>query len=256
MHNPNDVYAIPISTKSPPSHNAFFVTNDRYFKWFKLGRRLEDFLRLPTGSVFYHSASTGFKQIIPWIPYANGEKSVAFKSFQPPAWLKFFFPGINGYHHAQGIKEMPTSSSNTLFVAAIMDGTISVYQYDDAPENIVNRKGFLKVKKIVFDFVMDNLMISSDKQWLYLTGHGEPTLLAKHWSKPAQIASPSIAYRMSLAELRGGFFGKKGEVGEPIVQRLLVDRTGSLINATTTSVADERRNRYWITGLTSQGEQS
>jgi hypothetical protein len=63
-----------------------------------------------------------------------------------------------------------------------------------------------------------------------------------------------VAYRVSLAELDGQFFGTKGEIGELKVEKLLLDKQGIVCNASTTSVADEERGKFWISGLTSKGK--
>ncbi|KAF3232942.1 hypothetical protein TWF192_002758 [Orbilia oligospora] len=66
---------------------------------------------------------------------------------------------------------------------------------------------------------MDNLVISQDGRWLYITGHGEPAKLDSHWRSPAKVPSASISYR----------------------------------NASTTAVGDDILNKYWISGLTFRG---
>ncbi|EWC45773.1 hypothetical protein DRE_05110 [Drechslerella stenobrocha 248] len=216
LYNPNDVFAIPVSDASPDSEKAFFATNDHWFKDSAFGRLLELQLRLPTGSVFYHSKSTGFNKVLTGLANANG---------------------ITGFRDPQ---------NPVLFVAAILDCRITAYNYK--PGAILASGGLTKLKDFTLDFVMDNLAISKDSKWLYFAGHGEPQNLPKHWAKPDEISSASMAYRMSLTEL-GGHFGTRGETGESRVEKIVMDRAGVLGNGSTTAIGDDELNKFWMSGL-------
>ncbi|KAF3939825.1 hypothetical protein ABW19_dt0203880 [Dactylella cylindrospora] len=130
---------------------------------------------------------------------------------------------------------------------------VSAFRYQGKPKNVVLKGGLTRLGQFSFDFIMDNIALSGDSKWMYLAGHGEPLNLHSHWETPGQISSPSVSYRMSLVELEGGFFGTKGEVGEPRVEKLVVDRSGSMGNGSTTAVGDDDRNRFWMSGLTFRG---
>ena len=105
-----------------------------------------------------------------------------------------------------------------MFVASILDGVVTAYRY--IPGKVTETGGFIKLRDFTFDFVMDNLAISQDGRWLYLTGHGEPGKLDRHWKSPDDFPSASVSYRMSLTEL-GAYFGNKGEIGESRVERIV-----------------------------------
>ncbi|KAK6496535.1 Serum paraoxonase/arylesterase 2 [Arthrobotrys musiformis] len=224
--NPNDIFAVPTSGTSD-IESEFFVTNDHYFRSSRLGRALEKYLRLPTGSVYYYSTSTGFLKMISGLSNANG--IAGFQSHKLDS-----APGL----------------ANMVFVASILEGVVIAYRY--APGKVTEKGGFLKLRSFDFDFVMDNLAISQDGRWLYLTGHGEPANLDWHWRSPNNIPSASVSYRMSLTEL-GSHFGNRGEMGEPRVEKIVVDRMGLIGNASTTAVGDDALNKYWISGLTFRG---
>ncbi|KAK6520376.1 Serum paraoxonase/arylesterase 2 [Arthrobotrys conoides] len=224
--NPNDIFAVPPNPGSYPQ-NEFFVTNDHYFRSSKLGRALEKYLRLPTGSVYYYSNSTGFRRILGRLSNANG---------------------IAGFNNRQF--DSTQVLGNMVFIASILEGTVAAYRY--LPGGVVEKGGFVKLREFAFDFVMDNLAISQDGRWLYLTGHGEPANLDLHWRSPLEVPSASVSYRMSLAEL-GAYFGNNGEMGESRVERVVVDRMGLIGNASTTAVGDDALNKYWISGLTFRG---
>ncbi|EPS40404.1 hypothetical protein H072_5782 [Dactylellina haptotyla CBS 200.50] len=127
------------------------------------------------------------------------------------------------------------------------DFCLHAYRYE--PGRVLQRDGFAKLKEFSFDFVMDNLAISQDSKWLYLTGHGEPSNLDSHWRSPEKVPSAAISYRMSLTEL-GDYFGNQGEIGESRVEKIVVDKFGKMGNASTIAVGDDEMNRYWISGLT------
>ncbi|KAK6339033.1 Serum paraoxonase/arylesterase 2 [Orbilia brochopaga] len=228
LYNPNDIFAVPISDDSPARENAFFVTNDHWFRDSVLGRQLELQLRLPTGSVYYHSESTGYHRVISGVVNANG--IAGFQSSQPGA----------------------PPSRNTLFVAAILDGTVTAYNYNPNPQTILTKNGLTKLKTFTLDLIMDNLSISPDDKWLYMAGHGEPSKLPEHWAAPDVVASASVAYRVSLTEL-GGHFGTRGETGDSRVEKVVVDREGVFGNGSTTAVGDDERNKFWLSGLSFKG---
>ncbi|KAK6345061.1 Serum paraoxonase/arylesterase 2 [Orbilia javanica] len=225
--NPNDIFAVSPFGSSSPAENEFFVTNDHYFRSSKFGRALETYLRLPTGSVYYHSTSTGFRRVLGGLSNANG---------------------IVGFHRSQF--DSTHVLANMVFVASILEGVVMAYRY--IPGKVAENGGFVKLREFNFDFVMDNLAISQDGKWLYLTGHGEPANLGWHWRSPDEVPSASVSYRMSLAEL-GSYFGTKGEMGESRVEKIVVDRMGLIGNASTTAVGDDMLNKYWISGLTFRG---
>ncbi|EGX44420.1 hypothetical protein AOL_s00193g2 [Orbilia oligospora ATCC 24927] len=225
--NPNDIFAVPVPSPGSSPQNEFFVTNDHYFRSSRLGRMLEKYLRLPTGSVYYHSKSTGFRKVLRGFSNANG---------------------IAGFNNRQ--LDSANVLSNMVFVASILEGTVTAYRYVSG--RVVEKGGLVKLREFAFDFVMDNLAISQDGRWLYITGHGEPAKLDSHWRSPAEVPSASVSYRMSLTEL-GAYFGNKGEMGESRVEKIVVDRMGLIGNASTTAVGDDILNRFWISGLTFRG---
>ncbi|KAK6539133.1 Serum paraoxonase/arylesterase 2, variant 4 [Orbilia ellipsospora] len=230
LYNPNDIFALPVSnTDEESTESAFFVTNDQYFRRSKIGRTLEKYFRLPTGSLFYHSASTGFHRVKRGISNANG---------------------ITGFQNEE-FRHLNPHLANVIFVASILDGMVTAYRYE--PGRVIEKNGLVKLKDYSFDFVMDNLAISRDSRWLYLAGHGQPAKLGDHWETPGKVSSASISYRMSLTEL-GEYFGNKGEIGESRVERIVVDKNGVLGNASTTAVGDDQINKYWISGLTFKGK--
>ncbi|KAK6340491.1 Serum paraoxonase/arylesterase 2 [Orbilia blumenaviensis] len=225
--NPNDIFAVPVSSSDGSPQNEFFVTNDHYFRSSKIGRVLERYLRLPTGSVYYHSVSTGFRKVESRLSNANGIAGFPDHKFNSAPALV-----------------------NMMFVASILEGTVSAYRY--VPGKVTEKGGFVKIRDFTFDFVMDNLAISQDGRWLYLTGHGEPGNLDRHWRAPNNVPSASVSYRMSLIEL-GAYFGNKGEIGESRIEKIVVDRMGLIGNASTTAVGDDNLNKFWISGLTFHG---
>ncbi|RVD86707.1 uncharacterized protein DFL_004969 [Arthrobotrys flagrans] len=225
--NPNDIFAVPPSSSDSSPQSEFFVTNDHYFRSSKLGRILENYLRLPTGSVYYYSNPTGFRRVVRGLSNANG---------------------IAGFNPRQ--LDSTHVLANMVFVASILEGIVTAYRY--VPGKAAEKGGFVKLRDFAFDFVMDNLAISQDGRWLYLTGHGEPAKLDWHWRSPNEVSSASVSYRMSLTEL-GAYFGKRGEMGESRVEKIVVDRMGLIGNASTTAVGDDMLNKYWISGLTFRG---
>ncbi|KAF3094105.1 Serum paraoxonase/arylesterase 2 [Orbilia oligospora] len=225
--NPNDIFAVSVPSPGSSPQNEFFVTNDHYFRSSRLGRMLEKYLRLPTGSVYYHSKSTGFRKVLRGFSNANG---------------------IAGFNNRQ--LDSANVLSNMVFVASILEGTVTAYRYVSG--RVVEKGGLVKLREFAFDFVMDNLAISQDGRWLYITGHGEPAKLDSHWRSPAEVPSASVSYRMSLTEL-GAYFGNKGEMGESRVEKIVVDRMGLIGNASTTAVGDDILNKFWISGLTFRG---
>ncbi|KAF3270996.1 Serum paraoxonase/arylesterase 2 [Orbilia oligospora] len=192
--NPNDIFAVPVPSPGSSPQNEFFVTNDHYFRSSRLGRMLEKYLRLPTGSVYYHSKSTGFRKVLRGFSNANG---------------------IAGFNNRQ--LDSANVLSNMVFVASILEGTVTAYRYVSG--RVVEKGGLVKLREFAFDFVMDNLAISQDGRWLYITGHGEPAKLDSHWRSPAEVPSASVSYR----------------------------------NASTTAVGDDILNKFWISGLTFRG---
>ncbi|KAJ6264346.1 hypothetical protein Dda_0491 [Drechslerella dactyloides] len=226
LYNPNDVFAIPVSAESPERENAFFVTNDHWFKDSTFGKLIEINLRLPTGSVFYHSASTGFHKVLGGLANANG---------------------IAGFQPASLTSPAPR---NTLFVAAILDGRVTAYNYK--PGAVLSADGLTKLKAFNLDIIMDNLAVSADGKWLYMAGHGEPQTLPQHFAAPEEVASAGVTYRVSLTEL-GGHFGTRGETGESRVEKIVVDRGGVFGNGSTTAMGDDDRNKFWLSGLTFKG---
>ncbi|KAF3904029.1 hypothetical protein AA313_de0207216 [Arthrobotrys entomopaga] len=220
LYNPNDIFALPVPHPDQEPESAFFVTNDHFFRRSKIGRNLEKYLRLPTGSLFYYSASTGFHRVKKLISNANG---------------------ITGFQNEE-FRHLNPRLANTIFVASILDGVVTAYRYE--PGRVIEKNGLVKLRDYSFDFVMDNLAISRDSKWLYLAGHGEPAKLDSHWRNPSEIPSSSISYRMSLAEL-GDYFGNNGETGESRVERIVVDKNGILGNASTTAVGDDQINKFW-----------
>ena len=138
--------------------------------------------------------------------------------------------GANGI---TGVKSLSLDSvdKNKLFVASIFGGQIHVYNFPASPKALVKKQGFKRLQKIKFDFIMDNLATDSDFKWLYLTGHGAPGELFKHYQDRDQVIAPSVAYRLSLEQMLGGFFGTRGEMGEVKVEKLVVDNKVSSFNA-------------------------
>jgi len=199
LFNPNDVYAVPITDTTPDSESVFFATNDHYFRNFKPGRFAEMGLRLPTSSVLYHSVETGFQRVIKNMVGANG---------------------------IAGSRMLNTGSKqdNKLYIASIFAGQIHIYNFPASPKAVKSKEGFKFLHKVQTDFVMDNLAIDADENWLYMAGHGQPYFLFQHFEEPEKVSSPSVSYRLSLKDLNGKFYGSHGEIGEVRIQKVLLDK--------------------------------
>ncbi|KAI9796207.1 MAG: Serum paraoxonase/arylesterase 2 [Piccolia ochrophora] len=253
--NPHSVFALP----DEDNNNAFYVTSDHTERtgW---RRAVATFLQRPHGQVIYHSDTAGWKQVTTFISGAGA------------------------------ITGLKTGISKRLFVSEILGGNVNVFDRkvtggDLSVADASRAEGNLTwVQRISLDFMPSGLALQGTQgDDLYVAGLPKPLEFLAHQGEGLLLpgvsdhaadkhSAASLLARIDTRQLGSKFFGgggadaKKAEgdegsateyTSDPVVEELIVDEFGKLVNASYAVVVDRaragRKGDLFVSGLSGKG---
>lgn len=237
--HPNDIFALP----ELDHLNAFYVTSWLHYKSGPL-RDFEQIARRPWSSLHYHSTETGWKTVLKGIAGANGLAGDKIPvSPTPPAASTQDVDEDAAAAEAEGegakakeaVKEEGKAKRH-LYMSELFAGRINVLDISPSPSQPSSGDA-AHIQFINVNLLTDNPSLSANGD-LISTGLANVRAYPAHVAdpdKPGQPGAGFVVKRVNTRQLGKGFYGE-GFTADPIVEEVVVDYEGRLMNASTTAV--------------------